>query len=67
MDEMQHEPGSDAADAFGGRHAQAFPTLTAEEIMRLTRFGATQTFGTGDALYRAGETGHGLVILQRAA
>ncbi|WP_299653435.1 FAD-dependent oxidoreductase [uncultured Jannaschia sp.] len=67
MDEMQHEAGSDAADAFGGRQAQAFPTLTADEIMRLARFGATQTFGAGEALYRAGETGHGLVILQRGS
>ena len=48
---------------FDSRRDQMFPTLTAAEIERLRRFGATRTYGDGEALVRAGDLGHGLTVI----
>jgi len=45
------------------RGAQMFPTLTPAEVKRLRRFGTPRHFRAGEYLARAGETGHGLVII----
>jgi thioredoxin reductase (NADPH) len=37
------------------RYAQAFPTLTPQEIGRLRRFGEARRFADGEALFRTGE------------
>ncbi len=37
------------------RYAQAFPTLTAQEIARLHRFGEVRRFGDGEALFLTGQ------------
>lgn len=37
------------------RYAQAFPTLTPQEIARLHRFGETRRFGDGEALFLTGQ------------
>ena len=46
-----------------GRGEQMFPRLTAVEIDRMRRFGGCLSFKAGDMLVRAGEEGHGLIIL----
>src|ERR1700761_87947 len=51
------------APLIESRHDQMFPTLEPEEIDRLRRFGRRAVFADGEALIRAGETGHGLVII----
>jgi thioredoxin reductase (NADPH) len=45
------------------RGAQMFPTLTSAEVKRLKRFGTPRHFRAGEPLARAGETGHGLVLI----
>ncbi len=56
--------GSDLpADALRQRRHQMFPTLSAGEIERLRRFGEPVSYGAGEALLRAGETGHGLIVV----
>ncbi len=45
------------------RREQMFPILLPAEITRLRRFGEVRTYGPGEALARAGETGHGLAIV----
>ena len=45
------------------RGAQMFPTLAPAEIDRLRRFGAARRFAAGEMLVRAGEAGHGLVLI----
>jgi thioredoxin reductase (NADPH) len=45
------------------RRHQMFPTLVASEIERVRRFGEVHSFGTGEALARVGEVGHGLSII----
>ena len=45
------------------RREQIFPTLDAEEINRLRRFGQCRSFADGEALVRVGEVGHGLVVI----
>ena len=52
-------------ERFGGRREQAFPVLTEAEIARLARFGEARSFAPGEALFRAGEAGHGLMVLKR--
>ncbi|MDQ8758312.1 FAD-dependent oxidoreductase [Sphingosinicella sp. LHD-64] len=44
-----------------------FPTLTEIEVERLRRFGTQRCYGTGEAVVRAGEGGHGLAILLSGA
>jgi thioredoxin reductase (NADPH) len=45
------------------RGAQMFPTLTELEMARLKRFGTPIGFKKGDMLQRAGEPGHGLLLI----
>ena len=45
------------------RRHQMFPVLEPAEIERLRRFGEIRFFRAGEALARAGETGHGLSII----
>src|SRR5882757_2169292 len=45
------------------RRHQMFPTLEPAEIERVRRFGAVRAYGTGDALVKVGEVGHGLTIV----
>jgi thioredoxin reductase (NADPH) len=46
-----------------GRSEQMFPRLTPAEIARLRRFGHCRPFTAGEMLFRAGEEGHGLIIV----
>ena len=56
--------GSEApAAALRQRRHQMFPTLSTGEIERLRRFGKSLSYLAGDALVRAGETGHGLIVI----
>ena len=45
------------------RRHQMFPTLEPLEIERLRRFGKVRTYAAGEAVFRVGEAGHGLIIL----
>jgi thioredoxin reductase (NADPH) len=45
------------------RRDQMFPALDPDEIDRLRRFGSRRRFADGEAVVRAGETGHGLVVI----
>ena len=45
------------------RRDQMFPTLTAEEIDRLRRFGELRAYAPGDYLVRTGEVGPGMVVI----
>ncbi len=45
------------------RRSQMFPTLAAEDVDRLRRFGEFVSFKSGEALVRVGEPGHGLMII----
>jgi thioredoxin reductase (NADPH) len=45
------------------RGPQMFPTLSPGEIERLRRFGGAVGFPAGAVVVRAGETGHGLLVL----
>ena len=44
------------------RQHQMFPTLTPDEIARISRFGAPQRFARGEFLARAGQRGPGMVV-----
>mgnify|MGYP001487090921 CR=1 FL=1 len=45
------------------RRDQMFPDLEPFEIERMRRFGACQTFATGDKLFTAGRIGPGLIVI----
>src|SRR5262245_32210898 len=45
------------------RLEQMFPTLSAEEIDRLRRFGTTHRYPAGDLLFRAGDLNSGMFVL----
>jgi thioredoxin reductase (NADPH) len=45
------------------RRDQIYPHLTAAEIVRLRPFGAAQSYAAGAAVMRAGEVGHGLLLV----
>src|SRR5262245_17228293 len=49
------------------RRQQIFPILAPRDIDRLRRFGVRRSYGTGDALVRVGETGHGLTVILEGA
>jgi thioredoxin reductase (NADPH) len=51
-----------ATDFVEQRRHQMFPTLDADDIARLRRFGASASYAAGDYLARVGETGHGMAI-----
>jgi thioredoxin reductase (NADPH) len=45
------------------RHEQTFPTLCAEEIDRLRRFGARRHYADGQCLFETGKPGPGMFIV----
>jgi thioredoxin reductase (NADPH) len=45
------------------RRGQMFPILDPAEVDRLRRFGHVRTYQDGEALIRAGESGHGLSVI----
>ncbi|HME22987.1 MAG TPA: FAD-dependent oxidoreductase [Acetobacteraceae bacterium] len=49
------------------RSEQMFPKLLPDEIERLRRFGEIRRYGQGAALWRLGETGHGLTVILSGA
>lgn len=49
------------------RREQMFPILRPAEIERLKRFGRIQSYAAGDALVRAGQAGHGLIVILSGA
>ena len=52
-----------AREFFASRWDQVFPKLTAAEVERLRRFGDVRPFKAGEKLVRAGQSGHGLILL----
>jgi thioredoxin reductase (NADPH) len=61
---MGNETSNDAglATAFP-RYEQTFPTLTAQEIARLRRFGEDRKYSHGDVLFETGKVGPGMFVL----
>src|SRR6476620_3623347 len=57
-----NQTGSASPCAFP-RHEQTFPTLTAQEIDRMRRFGEVRTFKDRDALFETGKPGPGMFVL----
>jgi thioredoxin reductase (NADPH) len=45
------------------RRAQMFPTLEPAEIERVRRFGEVRSYVAGEALTKAGQRGHGMIIV----
>ncbi|MFI4933609.1 MAG: FAD-dependent oxidoreductase [Caulobacterales bacterium] len=45
------------------RHDQMFPILSRAQVGRLGSFGQARLFADGEALQRAGEGGHGMVVI----
>ena len=45
------------------RRDQLFPVLELAEIERIRRFGHTHSYGPGETVVKAGEKGHGLVVV----
>jgi thioredoxin reductase (NADPH) len=45
------------------RRSQVFPTLAPGEVERLRRFGEPRRFASGESVVRAGEIGHGLMLI----
>lgn len=59
------EGGAGSGSIIASRREQAFPRLSADEIGRLRRFGDIRSYGGGEQLFAAGETGPGMfVVLQ---
>lgn len=58
-------PTGQPAAARHPRHAQMFPTLSAAEIARISRFGRQVAFDDGDYLFRAGEAAAGMMVILR--
>ncbi len=50
------------ASAFP-RYEQTFPTLTAQEIARIRRFGEERNYGHGEALFETGKQGPGMFVV----
>ena len=57
------EDGAGPSTIIASRRAQAFPRLSAAEIDRLRRFGAVRSYGDGERLFAAGETGPGMFVV----
>src|SRR5258707_9866088 len=57
-----NQTGSASTFAFP-RHEQTFPTLTAQEIDRMRRFGEVRTYKDGEALFETGKPGPGMFVL----
>jgi thioredoxin reductase (NADPH) len=49
------------------RGRQIFPTLSAAEVQRLRRFGERRDYRPGEAVVKAGEAGHGLIVVLSGA
>jgi thioredoxin reductase (NADPH) len=64
-------PGSAGEDApfspLETRAHQMFPKLTDAEVERMRRFGMLSTWAAGDALFRMGEVGRGMVVILRGS
>jgi thioredoxin reductase (NADPH) len=45
------------------RRAQMFPVLAPADVDRIRHFGQTRAFAEGEMLMRAGEAGHGLIVV----
>jgi thioredoxin reductase (NADPH) len=56
-----------AAVLTGDRDAERFPVLDGEMIARLRRFGTPRNYELGETLTRAGEAGHGLILILSGA
>jgi thioredoxin reductase (NADPH) len=52
-----------AAAALFPRHAQTFPTLTAQEIVRLRAFGELRRYSDGERLFETGKPGPGMFVI----
>jgi thioredoxin reductase (NADPH) len=50
-------------DIIATRGAQMFPTLSPEQIERLSRFGSPRSYASGEAVARIGEPMPGLILL----
>jgi thioredoxin reductase (NADPH) len=48
---------------FDTRRQQAFPVLSAAELLRVRRFGDIQSFPAGSSIAKIGEAGHGLTVI----
>src|SRR5580700_6305807 len=61
---MANEPGNsaDLASAFP-RYEQTFPTLTAQEIARMRRFGEERSYRNGEVLFETGKVGPGMFVV----
>jgi len=49
--------------AHGPRYDQTFPTLTANEIERLRRFGTVRKYASGEKLYETGKPAPGMFVV----
>src|SRR6476620_10555881 len=61
-DQTKIDPLAARAAAFP-RHEQTFPTLTADEIDRMRRFGEVHHFGHGEMLFETGKPGPGMFVV----
>src|ERR1041385_7599351 len=52
-----------AAAVLFPRHAQTFPTLTAQEIARLRDFGELRRYAPGEKLFETGKPGPGMFVI----
>jgi thioredoxin reductase (NADPH) len=52
-----------SSSAMHPRHDQIFPTLSADEIERVCRFGSVKHYADGEALFETGKPAPGLFIL----
>lgn len=48
---------------FATRYDQMFPTLPADDIDRMRRFGDVTTFASGERIFRAGDVAPGLIVI----
>ena len=58
-----HAPTDTIASVASTRSDQMYPVLTAGEVERLRAFGLPRHFTAGEAIVRAGETGHGIAVI----
>ncbi|WP_262266391.1 FAD-dependent oxidoreductase [Microvirga yunnanensis] len=48
---------------YATRYDQMFPTLPADDIDRIRRFGEATAFALGERIFRAGDVGPGLIVI----
>ena len=51
------------SSTLDARADQMFPTLSADDVDRMRRFGTPRGYGDGEALAQVGEAGHGLTVI----